>query len=79
LAERLGRDYGVAVRSGLFCAHPFVSHLLRTPAATAVAALRARTAEEAQLPGAVRASIGIGVQPGHVDRLISALLDLQKE
>jgi selenocysteine lyase/cysteine desulfurase len=79
LAERLGRDYGVAVRSGLFCAHPFVSHLLRTPATTAVAALRALTPEEAPLPGAVRASIGIGVQLSHVERLISALLDLQKE
>jgi selenocysteine lyase/cysteine desulfurase len=79
LAERLARDYGVAVRSGLFCAHPYVSYLLRTPVATTAAALRARTPEEARLPGAVRASIGIGVQPQHIDHLISALLDLARE
>ena len=79
LAERLAGEYNVALRSGLFCAHPYVAHLLQTPAATTETALKARGSEEARLPGAVRASIGIGVQPHHVDRLISALSDLQKE
>jgi selenocysteine lyase/cysteine desulfurase len=79
LAERLARDYGVAVRSGLFCAHPYVSYLLGTPVATTTAALRARSPEDTRLPGAVRASIGIGVQPHHIDHLISALLDLERE
>ena len=76
IAERLTQDHGVAVRSGLFCAHPFVSHLLGTPAETADAALRARPAEDLSLPGAVRASIGIGVEPEHVDALLTALDDL---
>ena len=79
LAERLARDYGVAVRSGLFCAHPYVSHLLGTSVAATTAALRARSSEDARLPGAVRASIGIGVQAHDIDHLVSALLDLEKE
>jgi selenocysteine lyase/cysteine desulfurase len=78
LAERLARDYGVAVRSGLFCAHPFVSHLLHTPDDTVRSALDARDPEEARLPGAVRASVGIGVQPQHIERLVSALSAIQE-
>ena len=77
LAEHLAREYSVALRSGLFCAHPYVAHLLQTPVATVEAALRMSSSEEARLPGAVRASIGIGVQPDHVDHLISALSDLE--
>jgi selenocysteine lyase/cysteine desulfurase len=74
VAETLGRDYGVAVRSGLFCAHPFVAHLLGTSLAdSADHVRRARAGEEVALPGAVRASIGIGVEPEHIDRLLAAL------
>jgi selenocysteine lyase/cysteine desulfurase len=76
VALRLTRDYGVAVRSGLFCAHPFVSHLLATPAETTDRAIRGRTAVDLSLPGAVRASIGVGVQQEDVDTLIAALHDL---
>jgi selenocysteine lyase/cysteine desulfurase len=79
LAERLARDHGIAIRSGLFCAHPYVSHLLQTPPDTTLAALRAAPADEPALPGAARASIGIGVQPAHVDQLVSALHALQQE
>ncbi len=76
VAEQLTHDYGVAVRSGLFCAHPFVSHLLGTPSDRLDAALRARPDEDVALPGAVRASIGIGVEPAHIDALLSALAEL---
>lgn len=73
LADRLTNDYGVAVRSGLFCAHPFVSHLLNTTPATVDAAIQARPGEDVTLPGAIRASIGIGVTPADVDALLLAL------
>lgn len=73
VAARLTREHGVAVRSGLFCAHPFVSHLLNTEAARVEDALRSRPGTDVSLPGAVRASIGVGVQPAHVDALLTAL------
>jgi selenocysteine lyase/cysteine desulfurase len=74
IAETLGTTYGVAVRSGLFCAHPFVAHLLGTSESdSANYVRRARAGEEIALPGAVRASIGIGVEHEHVDRLLSGL------
>lgn len=76
VGERLAYDYGLAVRSGLFCAHPLVSHLLRTPTSVVEAAVSAHDADAARLPGAIRASIGIGVQPGDVDQLVRALRDL---
>jgi selenocysteine lyase/cysteine desulfurase len=76
VADRLTHDHGVAVRSGLFCAHPFVSHLLGTPAEQVDAALNALPGNDVALPGAVRASIGIGVQPEHVDALLTALGEL---
>ena len=74
IAEVLGTTYGVAVRSGLFCAHPFAAHLLGTSESDSAEYLRrARAGEEIALPGAVRASIGIGVEPGDVERLLAGL------
>lgn len=76
VADRLTHEYGVAVRSGLFCAHPFVSHLLATPARRVAEAVNALPGDDVALPGAVRASIGIGVQAEHVDALLGALSEL---
>jgi len=76
VAEALARDHGVAVRSGLFCAHPFVSHLLGTSGAAAGLTRRARAGEDVALAGAVRASIGIGVEPGHIERLLTGLAEI---
>jgi selenocysteine lyase/cysteine desulfurase len=74
IAEVLGASYGVAVRSGLFCAHPFVAFLLGTSDSDSAEYLRrARAGDEVALPGAVRASIGIGVEPEDVDRLLAGL------
>lgn len=70
LAERLCLEHGVAVRSGLLCAHPFVCHLLGTSRDSLVAA---RADRDVVLPGAVRASVGIGVEPEDVDRLVAGL------
>ncbi|GAA3122564.1 aminotransferase class V-fold PLP-dependent enzyme [Planomonospora alba] len=67
VAEALSDEYGVGVRDGKFCAHPFVRHLLGGVkdggcADTAVSA--------------VRASIGIGTTDEHVDRLVRALEEI---
>ncbi|MDP9848210.1 aminotransferase class V-fold PLP-dependent enzyme [Streptosporangium lutulentum] len=66
VAEVLSGDYGIGVRDGKFCAHPFVRHLLGT----------ADGGCDDVTASAVRASIGIGTTEEHVDRLITALQDL---
>ncbi|MBB2912557.1 selenocysteine lyase/cysteine desulfurase [Streptosporangium becharense] len=66
VAEALSADYGIGVRDGKFCAHPFVRHLLGT----------ADGGCEDGTASAVRASIGIGTTAEHVDRLVTALRDL---
>ncbi|MFF0771935.1 aminotransferase class V-fold PLP-dependent enzyme [Nonomuraea wenchangensis] len=63
VAEALSGEYGIGVRDGKFCAHPFVRHLLGT----------ADGGCEDDTASAVRASIGIGTTQEHVDRLIEAL------
>ncbi|MET7421394.1 aminotransferase class V-fold PLP-dependent enzyme [Dactylosporangium sp. NPDC005555] len=66
LATRLGRDHGIGVRTGLFCAHPLTRRLL--------AEATARLDPSAQAPAqAVRASFGLGTTQAHIDRLLAAL------
>jgi len=57
LADTLGRDHGIGVRAGRFCAHPLTDRLTGGRPA-------------------IRASIGVGTRPEHVDRLVTALADL---
>ncbi|WP_397334422.1 aminotransferase class V-fold PLP-dependent enzyme [Nonomuraea sp. 3-1Str] len=66
VAEALSGDYGIGVRDGKFCAHPFVRHLLGETDGGC----------EDGTASAVRASIGIGTTEEHVDRLVGALRDL---
>ncbi|WP_433259120.1 aminotransferase class V-fold PLP-dependent enzyme [Streptosporangium sp. CA-135522] len=66
VAEVLSGEYGIGVRDGKFCAHPFVRHLLGAKDGGC----------EDVTASAVRASIGIGSTEEHVDRLIAALRDL---
>jgi selenocysteine lyase/cysteine desulfurase len=66
VAEVLSGEYGIGVRDGKFCAHPFVRHLLGT----------ADGGCEDGTASAVRASIGIGTTEEHVDRLVEALREL---
>ncbi|XVU23577.1 aminotransferase class V-fold PLP-dependent enzyme [Actinoplanes sp. CA-054009] len=67
VAERLGRDYGIGVRAGQFCAHPLVRRL--TGNATAEGCETA--------PGLLRASFGLGSTAEDVTRLVDALTDLR--
>jgi len=78
VADALAREYRIAVRSGLFCAHPFVAHLLGTEAEAAERVRRAQDGEDVALTGAVRASIGIGVESEHVELLFEGLAGLAR-
>ncbi|MFI0453619.1 aminotransferase class V-fold PLP-dependent enzyme [Actinomadura sp. 6N118] len=80
VALTLSGDYGIGVRDGKFCAHPFVHHLL----GASEAPLEAGGASGAGGCGsgqtsAVRASFGIGTTEEHVDRLLHALARIARE
>jgi selenocysteine lyase/cysteine desulfurase len=77
LATLLSAEYAIGVRHGCFCAHPLMTRLLGVPEATAErlhAELKAGGSPE--LPGAVRASLGLGTTAADIDRLVEALYEI---
>lgn len=74
VAARLSAEYGIGVRHGCFCAHPYLERLLAIPdeqvRAYREAVLRG---DRRTMPGAVRASASIATTPADVDRLIEAV------
>jgi len=76
LAAALSDRYGIGVRHGCFCAHPLMTRLLGVPDPVAerlYAELRAGGTPE--LPGAVRASIGLGTTAADIDLFVAALYE----
>ena len=74
VAARLSAEYGIGVRHGCFCAHPYLIRLLgvgRSGMARARAAVR--RGDRTGIPGAVRASCGLGTTAEDVDALLDAL------
>ena len=71
LAAVLGYEGGVGVRSGCFCAHPYVVHLLDLPEEEA-AGWREQmlNGDRTNMPGMVRASFGCYNNREDVDRLL---------
>jgi selenocysteine lyase/cysteine desulfurase len=79
VAARLSAEFGIGVRHGCFCAHPYLLRLLgvdREGVARARAAVR--RGERAAIPGAVRASCGIGTSGNDVDALLDAVRHLAR-
>ncbi|MGQ0721863.1 MAG: aminotransferase class V-fold PLP-dependent enzyme [Candidatus Eiseniibacteriota bacterium] len=69
-AAILNNEAVIATRNGCFCAHPYLHHLLGVKDVEELVARLAR-GEDTELPGAVRASIGLFNTPDEVDWLIS--------
>ncbi|WP_344652924.1 aminotransferase class V-fold PLP-dependent enzyme [Cryptosporangium japonicum] len=67
VSAHLATRHGIGVRDGLFCAHPLTERLLADASARAGADLG---------PTAVRASVGLGSTPEHVDRLLAGIAEL---
>ena len=77
LAAILSAEHAIGVRHGCFCAHPLITRLLGIPSAELARISRSlRAGRRPRLPGAVRASIGLGTTPGDIDRLTAALAEL---
>jgi selenocysteine lyase/cysteine desulfurase len=77
VAARLSAEYGVGVRHGCFCAHPYLIRLLGVgPDGVAEARAAVRRGDRSGIPGAVRASCGLGTTLEDVDALLAALAEL---
>ena len=73
-AARLSAEFGVGVRHGCFCAHPYLIRLLDVGRAGLDEAREAvRRGDRSGIPGAVRASCGLGTSGEDVDALLDAL------
>ena len=74
LAAILGYEGGIGVRSGCFCAHPYVVHLLGLDAdGTAEWRRQMLGGDRSNMPGLVRMSFGCYNDRSDVDRLVSML------
>jgi len=69
VSAHLAQNYGIGVRDGLFCAHPFTNRLLADASVRAGSPLPAN---------AVRASIGIGSTAAHIDTFLDGIRTLPR-
>ena len=77
MASRLSAEYGIAVRHGCFCAHPYVVRLLGMDEADVDTYRREVLAGDHRgIPGAVRASAGLGTSGEDIEALLAAVADL---
>ncbi|HEX4220669.1 MAG TPA: aminotransferase class V-fold PLP-dependent enzyme [Acidimicrobiales bacterium] len=77
VASRLSAEWGIAVRHGCFCAHPYLIRLLGL-GDEAVHSYRDQVlhGDHRTMPGAVRASAGLGTSGDEIDALVAAAADL---
>jgi len=74
VAARLSAEFGIGVRHGCFCAHPYLIRLLGVGRAGVDRARAAvQRGDRSAIPGAVRASCGLGTSEDDVEALLEAL------
>jgi selenocysteine lyase/cysteine desulfurase len=77
VAARLSAEWGIGVRHGCFCAHPYLLRLLGIgPEGVADARAAVQRGDRREIPGAVRASCGLGTSGEDVDVLLDALREI---
>ncbi len=79
LAAILGYEYGIGVRNGCFCAHPYLLQLLKVKE-EAAAQVRNKILQhdKREVPGLVRVSFGLYNTLDEVDYLLHALEDIEQ-
>jgi selenocysteine lyase/cysteine desulfurase len=74
VASILGYEFGIGVRSGCFCAHPYILHLLGLSSEEAEQVRATMLAgDKSDMPGLIRASFGLYNDRQDVDTLVDAL------
>jgi selenocysteine lyase/cysteine desulfurase len=71
VAAVLGYEHGIGVRSGCFCAQPYIAHLLDLTAAEVIS-----LAEAGGVPGMVRLSFGAYTTTSDIDLAVDAVAEL---
>jgi cysteine desulfurase/selenocysteine lyase len=73
-AAILGYEFGIGVRSGCFCAHPYILHLLGLSKQEATQVRQQiMSHDKSEMPGLIRASFGLYNTIEDVDYLVEAL------
>ncbi len=77
VAARLSAEYGIGVRHGCFCAHPYLLRLLDL-SDEEIRAYRDAVLkhDRREIPGAVRASAGLSTSAADIDRLVGAVAEI---
>ena len=79
VAAALSHEWGIAVRHGCFCAHPYMIHLLHMSRAQVGAIVDdVTTGRRKTLPGAVRASLAPYNTEAEVDRFLEAVSQIAR-
>ncbi len=77
VAARLSAEWGIGVRHGCFCAHPYLIRLLGlSPADVSAYRDQVLAGDHRFMPGAVRASCGISSTGADVDALLHAVASI---
>lgn len=80
LSSILGYEGGIGVRSGCFCAHPYVVHLLQLDEAESTSWRDKMLAgDKSEMPGMVRMSFGCYNNTDDIDRLVEMLYRVQQK
>ncbi len=78
-AAVLGYEFGIGVRSGCFCAHPYILHLLGLSKHQAADVRRRMLAgDKSDMPGLIRASFGLYNNLEEIDALVQALTQIAR-
>jgi len=73
-AAVLGYEFGIGVRSGCFCAHPYILHLLGlSPKEADEVRQHILAGDRSEMPGLIRASFGLYNTSEEIDILVEAL------
>lgn len=74
VAAILGYEFGIGVRSGCFCAHPYILQLLGlSPSETDSVRKRMLAGDKSEMPGLVRVSFGLYNSSEEIKVLVDAL------
>jgi selenocysteine lyase/cysteine desulfurase len=77
VAARLSAEYGIGVRHGCFCAHPYLLRLLDlNPEQVADYRAAVLRHDRREMPGAVRASAGLSTSMEDIERFLAAVAEI---
>jgi selenocysteine lyase/cysteine desulfurase len=75
----LGHEYGIGVRSGCFCAHPYILKLLGlSDEESKNVRDEMLSGNKSEMPGLIRASFGLYNEREEVDELVKALKEISQ-